>query len=114
MPVIHSPILDLFNCSNSPKTGGNALKDFVGILADAGGTALTFTPGVLNYTVTGLTTRGGTPCGNSGGPTCGSFQVLLQKSSGTFYIVLWNEPNLWNESTLTRGDTTRPYQLQPI
>jgi hypothetical protein len=34
--------------------------------------------------------------GNAGGS-----QMLLQKSNGNFFIVLWNEPVLYNESTQT-------------
>ena len=57
-------------------------------LNNSGGTALTFSPGKLNYSITGSAT------GGSGG-----FSNLLEKSNGTFEVAVWNEPQIWNDTT---------------
>ena len=75
----------LFNSDGTPKLAATALHDLTTILADPGATATSFTPTTLNYTVTNLTA----PYGN---------QLLLEKSNGTFDIVLWAEPTIYSPS----------------
>ena len=73
----------LFNADGTPKPAATAIHNTTAILADngTGGVAL----GALNYSVSNLPSTGNT--------------LLLEKSNGTFDIVLWNEPVLWNAAT---------------
>jgi hypothetical protein len=77
----------LFDVSGNAKPAATAVHNLTTILADTGANAETFATGSLSYTTTGL-------------PASGS-NVLLQKSSGAYDIVLWNEPDIWNENTDT-------------
>jgi hypothetical protein len=54
-------------------------------LRDTGRNARSFTPTALQYSVHGLSANGGT--------------LLFQKSSGAFNLVVWDEPDIWNEAT---------------
>src|SRR4051812_39191873 len=45
----------------------------------------TFTPGQLNYSLTGM-------------PSAAN-AYLFEKSNGTFDLALWNEPTIWNPGT---------------
>ena len=45
----------------------------------------------LNYSVTGLPAYDGNTQG-------GGNSLLLQKTSGNFYIVVWNEPQIWDQA----------------
>jgi hypothetical protein len=71
------------------KANGTAVKNTYTILNDTGGTALTFTPGRFNYSISGL------PAGGAGGGN----SLLLEKSNGTWEIVIWKEPTIWNDTT---------------
>jgi hypothetical protein len=73
------------------KVNGTAVKNMQTILNDSGGTALTFTPGQFNYSISGL------PAAGAGG----GFSQLLQKSNGTWEIEIWKEPTIWNDTTHT-------------
>ena len=77
----------LFTNSDVAKTAATAIHNLTSILADTGAQASTFTTGSLNYTVSGL-------------PATGS-SMLMEKSSGVYDLVLWNEPQIWNASTNT-------------
>lgn len=77
----------LFDYLNKPKPSANALSNVISILKDSSGTATTFTPANINYTLTNLPSTG-----NS---------MVIQKSTGTSYISIWNEPTLWNSSNST-------------
>jgi hypothetical protein len=72
------------------KASGTMVKNLNAILNDTAGNALSFTPGQLNYTVTGL------PAQNLGAGNGGGFQMLLQTANGHFFIPLWNEGQIWN------------------
>lgn len=74
----------LFGTSNQPKEAATAIHDLTTILADSGSKAATFTLAPLTYTLTHL-------------PATGS-SLELQKSSGATDIVVWNEPQIWNEA----------------
>jgi hypothetical protein len=75
----------LFNSDGTPKLAATAIHNLTSILNDPGASS-SFTPGSLSYTVTNLTTAYGN-------------QLLLEKSNGTFDLVLWGEPTIWNPNT---------------
>jgi Ca2+-binding RTX toxin-like protein len=74
-----------FKADWSPKPAATAMHNFQAILNDTGSNTETFNTGSLNYTVSGLSsTTGGTK--------------LLQKSDGTFDLVVWDEPDIWDQA----------------
>jgi hypothetical protein len=77
----------LFDYTGAAKPAATAIHNLTTILSDAGSNATSFTPGTLGYSVSGL-------------PSTGS-SYLMEKSSGAFDIVVWNEPQIWNSSTKT-------------
>ena len=77
----------LFNLDNSPKPVATAIHNLTAILADPGMTASFLDTASLGYAVSGL-------------PGTGQ-DLLLQKSDGSFALVLWAEPTIWNEATHT-------------
>ena len=64
----------LLHGDGSPKAGFTALKNLIGVLSDAGGD---FAPGSLTYSI--------------GDVPATVHSALFQKSSGNFFLVLWNE-----------------------
>ncbi len=76
----------LFTASGTPKLVATAIHNLTTILADPGGTSA-FTPGSLSYAVPNLPANGN--------------QLLLEKSNGTFDLVLWAEAQIWNPTTET-------------
>jgi hypothetical protein len=80
----------LFTDSGTPKATATAVKNLFTLLSDASADARTFSPGLLNYTVSGMPAVSG----GLGGGHC-----LLQKSDGSFWLALWNEQVLNNTST---------------
>ncbi len=60
--------------SGSEKPAFTALKNMISLLKDPGAN---FTPGALDYTLSGNTTN--------------IHHTLLQKRNGTFYLILWQE-----------------------
>lgn len=70
----------------SPKPLFNTLKNGLSLYTDRG---QAFTPGTLDYTVTGRTTR--------------IFDTLHQKRDGTFLIGIWNGVTTWNDDNRTRN-----------
>ena len=77
----------LFNSDGTPKLAATAIHNLTAILNDPGASS-SFTPGTLNYSVTNLTATN-------------SNQLLLQKSNGTFDLVLWGEPSIYNPNSGT-------------
>jgi hypothetical protein len=77
----------LFDPNNAPKEAATAIHNLTTILADNGAESNTFTTTPLNYSVAGL-------------PSTGN-NMLIEKSNGAYDIVVWNEPQIWNESTGT-------------
>jgi hypothetical protein len=75
----------LFLADGTPKQAATAIHNMVGILADTGAQASTFPVGSFSPTVTGLPSTGNA--------------IALAKSNGNFYLLLWNEPPVWNEAT---------------
>jgi|WetSurMetagenome_2_1015567.scaffolds.fasta_scaffold16415_4 hypothetical protein len=75
----------LFDYNNNPKPVAVAIHNLTTILADTGAQASTFATGGLGYSVNSLPSSGST--------------MLLEKSNGTFDLVLWSEPTIWNSTT---------------
>lgn len=72
----------LFNNDFSPKPAATAIHNMTTILQDTGPS---FGPGQLAYSLTNL-------------PALGK-SLLLQKSTGTYELVVWSETQNWNDST---------------
>ena len=81
----------LYKVDGTAKESATALHNLTTILADTGANAATFTPGTLNYTVTGLN------------PDYG-FQHVLAKSNGSFDIALWSEPQFFDAGSYKTSD----------
>lgn len=79
---ISSPGYGLLRSDLSAKPAYTAIKNLLGTLTDPGAT---FTPGKLNYTVSGADTT--------------LSHMLLQKRDGTFWLVLWLEKSSYNPVT---------------
>jgi hypothetical protein len=77
----------LFYANGTPKPAAIAIHNLTTILSDTGANAATFQTGTLNATINGLPSTGNT--------------MVLEKSNGAFDIVIWNEPTVWNETTMT-------------
>ena len=87
----------LFHADGTPKLAATAIHNLTSLLADTGTQAQAFAPATLQYSVSGL-------------PASGN-QNLLEKSDGTFDLVLWAEPQIWNtttnqENTITPASVT--------
>ena len=101
------PAWGMFTSANVAKTSATAIHNLNGVMTDAGGTALTFTPTTLAYTLTGL------PSNTTSGNTCpsgqcdfGGYSLLFQKSNGTYEIVLWHEIRQWDNNAHTEMSVT--------
>jgi hypothetical protein len=71
----------------APKVSGTYMHNFTTPLKDTGANAGTFTPGSLNFSLSGL-------------PATAKY-LLFQKSNGNYEIVLWNNVTNWNFSAGT-------------
>ncbi|MBJ7357704.1 fibronectin type III domain-containing protein [Nocardioides sp.] len=78
----HEAAFGLLRHDFSPKPAYLALKNLLGLVADPGPA---FSPGRLAYTVDGATSD--------------LRQVLVQKRSGEFVLLLWRDQSLYNPST---------------
>jgi len=75
----------LFRLDYSPKPAATAIHNLTEILDDDGATQATFNPGALNYSISGLPS------------TARSY--LTEKSDGSYQIIVWNEPDIWNQTS---------------
>ncbi|RVT90182.1 calcium-binding protein [Sphingomonas crocodyli] len=75
--------LGLFDVNNKPKIVATAIHNLTSILKDDGAEASSFKPSELAFTVSGLPTSGST--------------LTAQKSNGATDIVLWAEPDIWDQ-----------------
>lgn len=75
----------LFRLDYSPKPAATAIHNLTEILEDDGATQASFNPGALNYSISGLPS------------TARSY--LTEKSDGSYQIIIWNEPDIWNQTT---------------
>jgi len=73
----------LMNSNGSPKPAGQALHNLTTILADTGKASA----GSLTYSLTGAAAT--------------DYAVLMRKSTGTFYLALWNETGAAHTVTVT-------------
>ncbi|WP_252955023.1 hypothetical protein [Siccirubricoccus soli] len=79
--------LGLFHSDGSPKQVATAIHNLTTILADNATNAASFTTGALDVSVSGLSSNGKT--------------MLLQKADGHYQMVIWAEPDIWNEGSRT-------------
>ena len=77
----------LFDPSNMPKEAATSIHNLTSILADPGTGAAGFTPTQLGFSVADL-------------PSTGNY-LALEKSTGVYDIVVYNEPEIWDEKTQT-------------
>jgi hypothetical protein len=73
----------------APKKSGVVLSNVFNLLNDSGIAASTFTPGALDYTISGST-----PSQYGTYTFTGLKQLLLQNSQGNFFLILYNEQPL--------------------
>jgi hypothetical protein len=78
----------LFHGDGTPKEAATAVHNLTSILSDSASDSQSFTTGSLSYTLENLPSTG-----NS---------MLLEKSSGAYDLVVWNEPQIWDENTLSQ------------
>jgi hypothetical protein len=81
----------LFRLDNSPKPAATAIHNLTTILKDTGGGAETFATGSLDLTVTG-----------------GGHSYLTGKSDGSYQVIVWAEPDIWDEAR------NQPITVAPI
>lgn len=72
----------LFDANGKPKLAATAIHNLTAILADPG--AGTFSPHDLSYTVSGLPQ--------------GAHTLLIEKSNGTYELMIWAEPDIWDQA----------------
>ena len=77
----------LFNSDGTARPVATALHDLTTLLADPGATAATFTPGSLNYSLSGTESTDNA--------------TLIEKSDGSYWIGLWNEGGTTHTVTVT-------------
>jgi len=77
----------LFNADGTARPAATALHNLTTLLADTGATAATFTPGSLNYSLSGTQSTDNA--------------ILIEKSNGSFWIGLWNEGGATHTVTVT-------------
>lgn len=70
----------LFRSDHSPKPAATAIHNLTSLI---GGTDGDFTPGRLDFELSGLPDT--------------AHHLLFQRQEGTFVLVLWNEPDNWDE-----------------
>lgn len=75
--------MGLFDQALQPKPVATALHNLTTILADGAPTAPDFTTSPLEYTLSGLPRTGAS--------------LLLEKSDGRHALLVWAEPDIWNE-----------------
>ncbi|WAJ26899.1 calcium-binding protein [Antarcticirhabdus aurantiaca] len=74
----------LFDARYNPKPAATAVHNLTSILQDDDSAASSFISGSLSYTMAGLPP--------------GAKSYLTQKTDGTFQVVLWAEPDIWDEA----------------
>lgn len=83
----------LYTVNGTAKPAAVDIHNLTAILADDGAAAGSFTPRTLDYAVSGLN------------PDYG-FQTFFAKSSGTFDIALWSEPQFYDAATGVQSPVT--------
>ncbi|MGZ2424256.1 hypothetical protein ACVIRM_003218 [Rhizobium laguerreae] len=77
----------LFHLDYSAKPAATAIHNLTEILADDSAQKASFSAGALNYSIDGLPSS--------------ARSLLTEKSDGSYQIILWNEPDIWNQSSDT-------------
>ncbi|TAU83638.1 calcium-binding protein [Rhizobium leguminosarum] len=77
----------LFHLDYSAKPAATAIHNLTEILADDGAQKANFSTGTLNYSIDGLPSS--------------ARSLLTEKSDGSYQITIWNEPDIWNQSSDT-------------
>ncbi|MBY5355298.1 calcium-binding protein [Rhizobium leguminosarum] len=77
----------LFHLDYSAKPAATAIHNLTEILADDGAAKASFSTGTLDYSIDGLPSS--------------ARSLLTEKSDGSYQITIWNEPDIWNQSTDT-------------
>ncbi len=72
----------LFDSVLQPKPAAVAIHNLTSILADPGAEAAGFTPHALDYTLMGMPP--------------GAHSLLIEKSNGTYELMIWAEPQVWD------------------
>jgi hypothetical protein len=86
----------LVDSSFNPKIAYNAVSSFTSLLADNGGTNFALSPMSYSLANTGTNTR----------------EILLQKSDGSMWLVVWEQAQVWDPSTKQPvASTSRPLLL---
>jgi hypothetical protein len=89
--ALESSIYGLFTDAGVPRPVATAIKNLFALLGDSSSNANSFSPGLLNYTLSNM------PAVSN---NLGGGHTLLQKSSdGSFWLCIWNEQQLNNTST---------------
>ncbi|ACS56226.1 calcium-binding protein [Rhizobium leguminosarum] len=84
----------LFHLDYSAKPAATAIHNLTEILADDGAAKASFSAGTLNYSIDGLPSS--------------ARSLLTEKSDGSYQIIVWNEPDIWSQSsdTVIQATTT--------
>lgn len=77
----------LFHLDYSAKPAATAIHNLTAILEDDGATQASFSAGTLNYSIDGLPSS--------------AHSLLTDKSDGSYQIIIWSEPDIWNQSSDT-------------
>ncbi|EJZ21561.1 calcium-binding protein [Rhizobium sp. Pop5] len=77
----------LFHLDYSAKPAATAIHNLTTILGDDGAAKASFDAGTLNYSIDGLRSS--------------ARSLLTEKSDGSYQIIIWNEPDIWNQSSDT-------------
>jgi hypothetical protein len=74
----------LFDAQLRAKPVATAIHNLTTILADPAADAGSFTPHALDYAISGLPE--------------GAHSLLIEKAGGTYELMIWAEPDIWNEA----------------
>ncbi|MBB3913069.1 calcium-binding protein [Rhizobium fabae] len=77
----------LFHLDYSAKPAATAIHNLTEILDDGGATEASFSAGTLNYSIDDLPSS--------------AHSLLTEKSDGSYQIIIWNEPDIWNQASDT-------------
>jgi hypothetical protein len=84
----YTPGWGVFNVDGTPKEAAGVIRNLMSILNDPSVYAATFTPASLKYSLSGMPSASG--------------NFVVQKSTGAFDIIIWNETPIWSLSSETQ------------
>ncbi|MBY3033398.1 calcium-binding protein [Rhizobium leguminosarum] len=82
----------LFHLDYSAKPAATAIHNLTEILADDGAAKASFSAGTLMHSIDGLPSS--------------ARSLLTEKSDGSYQIIVWNEPDIWSQSSDTAIQAT--------